>query len=82
MLNQEIVDELKLPIYNVWAQVGYDVLDAIDPDDNEAMIETCIDCDRLLAANAPRAAVLVSELYREHGQSAVCQFLSEHISLA
>lgn len=68
-------------IYAVWQQIGHDVLACCDADDNEGLVEMCIDADRLVCFGEHEAAALLNTILKDNSYPAVLTELSSLISL-
>jgi hypothetical protein len=79
-LDQEFINRVKEPIYDVWQTIGPDA-DEFTEDNLEA-IEACIDAGRLITeAEDKEAHDIIGELVAEHGYIKVLRFLGKHIHL-
>lgn len=78
-LNHEVIEMLRMPIWMVWSGIAPDALDFVKSDE-EAM-EMVLDAGRLEMYGESEANELVRELFKEHGFSKVCSFLSKEMRL-
>ena len=79
-LDKNFLEKVQNPIYQVWDQIGHDILELEDVD-NEECVETVIDASRLDTFGHKEAQELVSEAVKEHGYSKVLKFLCKNIKL-
>lgn len=79
-LDKEFLEKVENPIYRVWDQIGHDILELEDVD-NEECVETVIDASRLETFGHKEAQDLISEAIKEHGYIKVLEFLTENIKL-
>jgi hypothetical protein len=74
-------DELLYDIYQVWNAIGFDVLAYAEETDNECLVESCIDAERLSTFGSQESEDELKELLKQHGYATVLKELSKVVHL-
>ena len=80
-LNKKFVEKVEPVIYQIWDQIGLDVLKGPDID-NEQAVEACLDSDKIeIFTGNTEIATLIREVCAIHGYGLVLNYLNKHITL-
>ena len=74
-------EELLADVYQVWNSIGHDVLEFSDETDREALVEACIDADRLETFGSKESGDELKALITQHGYTTVLKELSKVVHL-